>query len=250
MYFILAKVTNFFLAPLNWMFALLLWLFFTKSARAKKRLAIAMIAIQLLFGNEVIYTKIVYAWQPKQVQLSNNSYYDAGILLGGLSSFDKYGKGFLNSASDRLIETFMLYKEKKIKKILISGGSIYAKRPKEADFLFNELLLLGVRKEDLIVENRSRTTFENAVYSKRIIDTMRLQPPFVLVTSAIHMPRAQKVFNKAGLPVIAFPSDFQVFDKKFDFTDYFIPKFFVLNDWAGFLKEVVGIAAYKLFDRA
>jgi uncharacterized SAM-binding protein YcdF (DUF218 family) len=84
--------------------------------------------------------------------------------------------------------------------------------------------LLGIPGQDLIIENQSRTTFENAMYTKKIIDTLKLRPPFVLVTSAMHVPRAEQVFTKAGLPVIAFPSDYRVLNKKFYIDDYIIPE--------------------------
>ena len=121
---------------------------------------------------------------------------------------------------------------------------------KKLIFYFKKLLLLGIPAEDLIVENRSKTTFENAAYTKKIIDSMQIKPPFVLVTSAIHCPRAQKVFEKAGLKVITFPSDFHVFNKKFKLLDYIIPEVNIINDWAPFLKEVVGILGYKLLNKA
>lgn len=66
----------------------------------------------------------------------------------------------------------------------------------------------------------------------------------------MHIPRAERVFEKAGIHVIAFPSDFHVFDKKFDLPDYVVPNINVLNDWGSFLKEIVGIAGYKLFNKA
>ncbi len=209
-----------------------------------------LIALVLFFGNEVIYTKSATAWEAKPVQISNLGNYTAGILLGGLSSFDKYGNGFLNSATDRLVEISILYKAQKIKKIIISGGSVYKDQPKEANFLYKKLLLLGIPPCDLIIENRSRSTFENALYTRKIIDSLQLQPPFVLVTSALHIPRAEKVFTKAGLPVVAFPSDYHAIDKKFDFDDYIVPKINIMNDWTFLLKEIIGIAGYQLFDKA
>lgn len=250
MFFILSKFAYFFIAPLNWIVALLLWLFFAKSQKTKKRLSIVIIVLILFFGNEVIYTRLVTAWQARPVQINKLGKYEAGILLGGLSSFDKYGNGFLNSSTDRLVEIAVLYKEEKIKKIIISGGSVYKDRPKEADFLYKELLLLGIPQKDLIIENHSRTTFENAMYTKQIVDSLKLHPPFILVTSAMHIPRAEKVFTKAGLHVIAFPSDYHVLDKKFYIDDYILPDIRVINDWAYFLKELIGILGYKLFNKA
>lgn len=250
MFFILSKVSYFFIAPLNWIIALLIWRFFAKSHILKKRLSVVLIVLILFFGNDFIFTKLVTAWQAKPVPIQTLGNYEAGILLGGLSSFDKNGKGFLNVATDRLVETAILYKTGKIKKIIISGGSVYKGRPKEADFLYKELLLLGIPAEDLIIENNSRTTYENALFTKKIVDALKIKPPFVLVTSALHEPRAEKVFAKAGLLVIPYPSDFRVLDKKFYFDDYFIPSVTVINDWGFFLKEVIGVLGYKLFGKA
>ena len=250
MFFILSKIAYVFLAPFNWLAFLFICSFFVKSPVVKRRFEYAIIAIILFFGNEVIYTKLVMAWQPKPVHLNNASPYEAGILLGGLSGFDKYGNGFLNAATDRLVEISILYKTKKIRRIIISGGSIYKKKPKEADFLSKELLLLGVSAQDLIIEDQSRTTFENAAFTKKIIDSIKLQPPFVLVTSAMHIPRAARVFEKAGIQVIPFPADFHVVDKKFTLADYIIPEIYIINDWATFSKEIIGMLGYKLFNRA
>lgn len=250
MFFFISKIAYFFISPLNWITALIIWRFFAKSPSRKKRIIYIIIALVLFFGNEVIYTKSVIAWQAKPVKVNQLGNYEAGILLGGLSSFDKYGNGFLNASTDRLVEISILYKLQKIKKIIISGGSVYKNRPKEANFLYKELLLLGIPATDLIIENQSRTTFENALYTKKIVENLNIKPPFVLVTSAMHIPRAEKVFAKAGLPVVAFPSDYHVLDKKFDIDDYIIPNLGVIGDWTGFLKEVIGIIGYRIFNKA
>lgn len=250
MFFIFSKITYFFITPSNWIIALLIWRFVAKSKTIKKRLTIVIIVLLLFFGNEFIYTKLATAWQAEPVQLAEESNYEAGILLGGLSSFDRYRNGFLNAAADRLVKICILYKTHKIKKIIISGGSVYKDEPKEANFLYKEFLLLGIPSEDLIIENKSRTTFENAAYTKHIVDSLKLQPPFVLVTSAMHIPRAEKVFTRAGLQVVPFPANFRVINKKFNFDDYIIPKLNIINDWSALLKEVIGMAGYKLFNKA
>ncbi len=156
----------------------------------------------------------------------------------------------MNGAADRVYETCVLYKTGKIKKIIITGGAVYDDRPKEAPFLLKKITELGIPVTDVILEQESRNTFENAAYTKRIIDSIRLKPPFVLVTSALHIPRAESVFTRAGLPVIAFPSNYRVVEKSFDIFDYIIPKLYVINDWADLTKEVVGLWGYKLFKKA
>jgi uncharacterized SAM-binding protein YcdF (DUF218 family) len=250
MYNLISKIAYVLIAPENWIIGLLVWLLVVKSKVVKKRLAAAIIVLIVIFGNEFIYRKLVGAWQPQPVTLQNEVLYEAGIVLGGSTSFDKYGRGYFNASSDRFIEICILYKTKKIKKIIISGGSNAVNQPKDADFQYTKMIALGIPARDIIVENASRNTFENAAFTKGKIDSACLHPPFVLVTSAMHIPRAERVFTKAGIPVIAFPCNYNVIDNKLDFPAYFIPSISTLLSWNSFLKEVVGIVGYKLFKKA
>ncbi len=201
-----------------------------------------------VFGNEFLFNKLVNAWQPGPLVLNSN--YEAGILLGGIGSFDKSGNGYLNDASDRFIAICTLYKTGVIKKIVISAGNIDKEKPNEAAFLSKRMVALGIPIQDIFIEGRSRSTFENALYAKMLIDSLKFSPPYVLVTSAVHIPRAVSTFKKAGLDVIAYPCNYSVIDRRFSFGDYLIPKLYIINDWSFFLKEVVGLAGYKLFGKA
>lgn len=250
MYTLISKLAYVFIAPENWIIALLIWLFLSRSAIAKKRLVVIIILLVLFFGNEFVYNKIITSWQPKPVTLGNGVQYEAGIVLGGSSSFDKYGRGFFNASADRFITACILYKTQKIKRIIISGGSNGAGQPKDADFQYKKMVDLGIPPADIIVENASVNTFENAAFSKAKIDSLPLKPPFVLITSAMHIPRAERVFRKAGVPVIPFPCNYSVLEKNFGFADYIIPSVSTFLSWSSFLKEVVGIMGYKLFNKA
>lgn len=250
MFFFFSKLTYILICPENWIIALLLIIFFTKSPIVKKRLTVSVIVLILLFGNEVIYTKLALAWQAEPVTIPEGTSYNAGILLGGLSSFDKHRKGFLNGASDRFVETCILYHTGKIKKVVISGGALYKDEPREGDFLYKKLLEEGIPPGDIILENKSRTTFENAVFTHKILDSVKLPPPYVLITSALHIPRAKRVFEKAGLNVVPYPSHYIVLDKKFNVFDYIIPKMSTIDGWSGLMKEFVGIIGYTIFNKA
>ncbi|MCW3079235.1 YdcF family protein [Segetibacter sp.] len=250
MFTLISKITYFFIAPENWIIALLIWIFLSRSKIARKRLTIIVILLVLFFGNSFIYSSLVNAWQPRPADLVNRVPYEAGIVLGGSSSFDKYGRGYFNMSSDRFIETCILYKTKKIKRIIISGGSNGPNQPKDADFQYKKMIEMGIPPNDIIVENASRSTFENATFTKTIIDSLRLQPPFVLITSAMHIPRAERVFKKAGLAVISYPCNYYVIPGEFYFFDYFIPKVGTILSWSTYLKEVVGVVGYSVFNKA
>ncbi len=252
MFFILSKVLSFVLAPASWILILLIWMMIAKSKQTKKRLSIICICITLLFTNHFIYSKLVLAWQPEPVSIERGKSYSAGILLGGAAYFDVHQKGFFGEPSDRFIQAVKLYHQGFIKKIVVSGGSgeLLRQDIKEADFLKSELIASGVAEQDIIIENNSKNTYENAIFSKKILDSLQIKMPYILITSAIHIPRAQKVFRKAGMTILAFPCNYEVVETPFSFGDLLVPKPALLNYWSAFLKEIIGLKVYQLTGKA
>lgn len=248
MFLLLSKIVFILISPANWLLLLFAWWLFTKSLRLRKILAITMAVLIVVFGNDFLFTKLVVKWQPKPVQL--HEAYEAGILLGGAGSFDKDGNGYLNNACDRVMTTATLYKTGVIKKVVITAGHFDKTRPSEALYLSQRLTALGIPAADIITEGRSRSTFENAAYTRSKMDSMQLKPPYVLITSAMHMRRAMHTFQKAQLNVVAYPCNYEVVDKKFAWSDCVFPSPYVIVAWNGFLKEMVGLAGYSLFGRA
>lgn len=249
LYSFLSGVFVFFLSPFNWIVLLLIIRWFVIRNRIKRILLIAALSIFLVFSNEFVFNTIVTNWQPKPVDLKGRQL-EAGILLGGMSQFEKDSTGFFGDASDRFIQANKLYQQGIIKKIIISGGRIYTDQPKEATFIKQQLLDGGVPDHDIIVEDASRNTVENASYTKRIVDSLQLKGPLVLITSATHIPRAKRVFESKKIQVIPFPCDYDVINKKFHFSDYFWPDIKVLGNWKFVLKEWAGLVVYQVTGKA
>ena len=114
----------------------------------------------------------------------------------------------LGSASlARLIEGIRLYKlllrDGKQPKLILSGGRVFG-LPSEAGILENTAIILGVNKKNIILENGSKDTAEEAENLKSRLSNK----PFILVTSATHMPRAMFIFQQAGTKPIAAPTQF------------------------------------------
>ena len=250
MFFFLSKLFFFLLVPLNWVIALVILRSIVKRPILKKRLAITAVIVLFVFGNDFILNKLARAWQTKPVELQQLGNYSAGIVLGGYESFDKNGKGYFNYSSDRFIHILALYKQGKIKKILVSGSKVVDGKVELTDYIKQQFIICGVPANDLLLENLSKNTFENSMFSIRLLDSAGLQPPFVLITSALHDPRAKKSFQKAGVDVVSFPCDYQFFEKRFSFDEYFFPKAQVLDQWAYLLKEIIGLGVYTLFKKA
>jgi len=106
------------------------------------------------------------------------------------------------SSTDRLIEGIRLWRELEGAAPLLFVGGIGPRggRP-EAPLMAQAAQALGVPADALRWESASRNTFENAVAVRELLG----DAPFVLVTSAFHMPRAMLVFQHFGLEPVAAP---------------------------------------------
>ncbi len=139
------------------------------------------------------------------------------IVLGGASStrHTTARKGImqLNEAADRLTDTVILARANPGWPVVLSGGSaaILTEEISEATSMRELMVGAGVDVRRLLPEPDSRNTFENAQYSARLIaqKAPQAQGRWLLVTSAFHMPRAVGCFRAAGVPVLAWPTDYR-----------------------------------------
>jgi uncharacterized SAM-binding protein YcdF (DUF218 family) len=250
MFFIFSKIFFFLLSPGLWIAGLLLFAYFKRRKRYAKKMAIIALVLFIIFSNEFIFKKAFYAWQINKSTVKANTVY-TGILLGGMISFDRDLQPFFNYHADRFIQTLRLYNQRKIAKIIITAGSGSLTRTNlnEASILRNEFRMNGVPDSAIIIDSKSRNTDENARYTKKILDSLRIPPPYLLITSARHIRRAQAVFTHQGIAVDVFPSAFDVRRDAIGMNS-FIPQFYVLASWQDLLKEIVGFAAYKITGKA
>jgi uncharacterized SAM-binding protein YcdF (DUF218 family) len=128
---------------------------------------------------------------------------DGIIVLGG--AIDASGPH-----NERLVVVPELLRRYPNARILFSGGSgaLSDDADAEASFAAGLLESFGIARNRIILEDRSRNTVENAVFSKAIIQP-KPGERWLLVTSAYHMPRAIGVFRKAGFPVEPYPVDWR-----------------------------------------
>lgn len=136
---------------------------------------------------------------------------DVIVVLGGgavQGTPDIDGEGNMGgSAANRLLTAVRLHRLTGLP-ILFSGGQVYADSGNEGDVARRQLAGLGVEEEDILIENRSLTTEQNAEYTVELMKEHGLSRP-VLVTSGFHMPRAVTQFRRYGMEVQPFPTDYQ-----------------------------------------
>jgi len=174
---------------------------------------------------------------------------DVIIMLGGGATLDTpnvNGFGHLSGfAANRLLTCAQLYHKLNLP-IIVSGGKVLETTGAEADIAKVILMGLGVPGDQVIVENQSLNTTENAVFTKKLIQQYNFSQP-ILVTSAFHMKRSVLQFEKVNLLVIPYPTDYQTnLQSKFQ-PHQLWPNATALLNVSLALKEYVGILAVQWY---
>ncbi len=155
----------------------------------------------------------------------------------------------LNEAAERFTEAVALARRLPGARVVFSGGSaaVFADEPPEAETAARLFAALGIAKDRITLESASRDTYENAMFTARLIKPAAGQR-WLLVTSAWHMPRAMGCFRQAGVAVEAWPVDYRT-------APHFQPLRFhtaLTEGWRRIdfiAREYVGLVAYYLSGR-
>jgi uncharacterized SAM-binding protein YcdF (DUF218 family) len=253
MFFVLSKILDVVISPLVWIIILAFWaiLIFSKNREKARKLLLISVLSLFFFSNPFIANALMKWWEQPAINANTiQRPYDVGIVLGGSMRFyDKQTNRVVYSSSvDRLIQALQLYHDKKINKILLSGGSGFVnfQEWKESGLLAEVLLKSGVKPEDILLENNSRNTAENAMMSANILKKQFPNGRFLLITSAFHMKRSLLCFNKAELPVDAFPVDVRSGGEIYTVDRLIQPDAENISTWDIIIHEWVGILMYKL----
>lgn len=176
---------------------------------------------------------------------------DGIVVLGGavetMLSEDR-GLPSLNAAAERMTEFVALARRYPQARLAFTGGSglLIGTGPEAgpAQALFASL---GLPPERVIFESRSRTTWDNAVFSYDLLHPAAGET-WLLVTSASHMPRAMAVFRRAGWHVLAWPVGYKTLHNGPWLPETGYAERLELLDWAA--HEWVGLIAYRLLGRS
>jgi len=247
MFYIASKLLAFLSKPIIWVFILLISSFIFKSKR-RKLLTFSLITFYF-FTNSFVADSCSRIWEtpPKSISsLTHN--YKYGIVLGGYSSYNKEIQHInFNENGDRLISAIELYKLGKIEKILISGGNgeLINDGMKESEWSKSFLLNMGVESNDILLEDSSRNTMENAQYTAILIGN-DISQKLLLITSANHMKRAKFCFKKNNFKIDYYPTDFTNSDITLSFGYLFIPNIDALRKWENLIHEWIGYIIYRI----
>ena len=248
MYSLFSLVFNIFLWPLTWALVLLIISLIAKKPKRKRNALIGAIAVLFLFSNRYLLNLFARAWDVDAVELPAGKVYSAAIMLGGFTGENTKQQGYFNDHSDRFVEGLYLKSSGRVSYLIVTGGNnrLGASNFTEAKWVKKTMLEMHYPDSAILIEQRSTNTNENAIFTKQLLDSAHLKPPYLLVTSAFHMRRALYIFKKKGIPVIPYPCDYLAGNSSADVFDYFVPSAGVTYAWNYYLKEVVGIVIEHL----
>lgn len=252
MFFLLSKVLLLVFSLTAWLLALLVAALLA-GARGPWRRRWLWAAAVLLFmgGNPALVNAAFLAWEKPPVPLAALAPADAAVLLTGISDKTKspHDRVYLSRGADRFTNALWLYRARKVRRIIISGGSGSLSPTggaTEAAELATLLRLAGVPQSHLLLETRSRNTRENALFTKALLVRHPEIKSLVLVTSAFHQRRALGCFAKAGLYPAPFPADFRSTDPRWSPDYWLVPDADALSRCGLLLHEIAGYITYRL----
>jgi uncharacterized SAM-binding protein YcdF (DUF218 family) len=252
MFFYLSQFLSFLALPLTIILILLIvGAIFIRKSWGRRSLW-AGIFLLLFFTNPFVSNLAMLAWEPEFKSFEEVDQHEIGVVLTGVTNLSKtaYDRTFFNKGADRITHALQLYRMGKIKKILISGGQgLNPVNPQsEAELLQRFLIMTGMPDSDILIEDQSKNTAQNAQFTKTFLtqNSIADDQQFLLITSAFHMYRAKSCFDKVGLKTQTFPVDYYSHDVKYDLPSLVYPEAKSMTIWNKLIKEWLGIAMYKL----
>ena len=254
--FIAAKLLQFATQPLAWVALLLLGALLGMHWRRRwgLRLGWAALLVLLLQGWEPLPDALIRQLEARHPEVAASAplaSYAGVVVLGGALEpayvWQGHSQPALTEAAERMTAALPLLQQTPGLRLLFTGGDgeLFAGSLTEAQRAARFFATMGVAPERLLLESASRTTYENAVFSARLPGVDPKQP-WLLLTSAWHMPRAMASFQKAGWNVTPYPVDFRT-GSATPWTEYSLAE--GARKWHLLLHEAVGLLAYRLSGR-
>lgn len=254
----LYKLIKFLIYPYTWLClvlaALTLILFLssaTRRARWVRVLAIFACVLVFIVGNPIVSQTLVGLLEQATPPFDQSApkQFDAIVVLAG----GVLDKGTLRPEPEltdlsvhRTICGADLFTRGWAPRLLLTGGdaTVFGQGPQESLEMKALATRLGVPGNAMTTETRSRTTYENAVETKRMLGDARV----IVVTSAYHLPRALALFRKQGLDATGYACGHMAQHRPGDLRDRnpidLIPTVWALAETTRAVNELVGIFVY------
>jgi uncharacterized SAM-binding protein YcdF (DUF218 family) len=254
MFFNASKLFWFLAAPTNALVLLTLLgalLAFTRFARPARWLVLFAAFSFLMAGMSPLPFWLMRPLEDRFPKVALTGPVDGIIVLGGAIGTTR-GMTSLNDAAARMTDSAALALRYPGARLVFSGGDgsliesqSDGEAKTEADAARQFYRSLGIPASQIIIEDKSRNTRENAVFTKPLLDQKPGQR-WLLITSAWHMPRSVGIFRQAGINISPYPVDYTTRGLPRDYRQ--LNRGFsyglTLTDLA--VKEWIGLIVYRI----
>ncbi len=229
--------------------AALVCLYFRKQKAAIWLLGIALV-VAYLPATEIVATMLVKKVERTYLPVDIYSVKgDAIVVLGGGGRPKSYPRTNVefSEAGERMFHGIRLFKAGAAPVVIVSGGGIdfILKDQCEGRDMAELMIEFGMPADSIIIEDKARNTYENALYVKEIMEEKKMGKNIVLVSSALHMVRSVPIFRRMGFTVIPAPCDYIAEEKPYNWFSL-LPNAWNLAWSSSVMKEMLGIAVYKM----
>jgi len=213
-----------------------------------RKFSLVGIIVLILSSLPIISNKfIAYLEKDYQpIEIADVENVDAIVVLSGMIRVigdEENLKYEFTDSVDRFFAGLDLFNNNKSPILILTRGKMpWSLGIAEGEYLKEIALKYGVSEENIILTDEVQNTDQEA---KAIKEILTEDAKIILVTSAFHMPRAEKVFKAANINLIPFPVDFQNSKSKTTMMD-FIPSAGSLFDTSHFVREMIGRLYYNL----
>jgi len=214
-----------------------------------KKTSFVGVVILVICSMPIVSGKMI-AYLESDYELNRPSEIDAAnaiVVLSGMVKTIKTKDSLdyeWSEAVDRFFAGIDLFRLNKAPTLIFTRGKVpWSIGLPEGEFLREEAIKLGIPKKDILLTENVENTDQEAKAIKKLFSIDN--PKIILVTSAFHMPRAQLVFEAAGINVIPFPVDFKTGAGKLTFMS-FIPSAVSFASTNFFVREMIGRTYYNL----
>ena len=236
-----------FLPPAAQVFLLLISLYFLYCGR--RLIGIFLILVTALslwaLGLPVVSYQLQRSLEVYPAVNLNSVDAQAIVILGGGRAFDGAEFGWLDAPSEQTLSRLnygaFLHRQTGLP-VLVSGGRVHNELLSEAE-LMNVVLVASFGIESDWIEDQSRNTFENAIYSAEMLKNSQVER-VLLVSQAWHLHRAVPAFEQQGLTVYPAPIQFTTPPPKGVLA--WIPRAYYFRQSTQMLHEWLGYFAYQI----
>ena len=236
--------------PLNlglWLLLVAFGLLIARRVRSASFCLLFAIAILLVFSSPLsvnLYRQHEQTFLPTRIDSLPSA--EAIVVLGGDVDIPLPPRSESQIRGNRALHAFRLYQAGKGKLIVVSGTNVFPQKEMKSEAVYTAKLLSewGVPSDSIVIEDRSRNTYQNATETKNLLDSIGVEK-VLLVTSAFHMPRALATFRTAGVDATPSPSGYSVADYHRPAILNWIPSLGNLGKMQAWMHEKLGIIVYR-----